>query len=450
MSSKVMRRKLFQSLQNMRNPKFQKYSEFFEKSQWSSQQELKNYQLEKLTKLIKHSYENVPYYKEMFHEKNLQPDDIRKIEDLEKIKITQKETMKKGFESKSVIAKNFSDYNAKVVKTSGSTGSPLTHLRGNKSTIISEALMLRYYRWMNVEQGHKQVLLWGRSARINAYKIIRKKAHRALRGITEFHTHGWGKRDYLECIKIIKRIKPEIIRGYTPNIFLIANIARELGIEDITLKGVSTTAQTLFEVQRKIIEDQFNCKIFDQYGGSESLIAACECEEHCGYHVMDEHVILELVDGEGLPDGVKKIVITDLDNWAQPFIRYENGDLAESLEGYKCKCGRGLSMIKSIKGRTQDIVVSQNERYFTLHPFTSLFYNFLGIDQFQIIQDTRAHITIKIVKNNNLLEKDISFIKNKLDTLLQGSLSYTIEYVEEIKTSGTDKLKILISNLNDA
>jgi len=48
------------------------------------------------------------------------------------------------------------------------------------------------------------------------------------------------------------------------------------------------------------------------------------------------------------------------------------------------------------------------------------------------------------------LEKDISFIKNKLDTLLQGSLSYTIEYVEEIKTSGTDKLKILISNLNDA
>ena len=71
----------------MKNPKFQQYSEFFEKSQWSSRQELKNYQLEKLKKLVKHSYENVPYYREMFQKKNLQPQDIRKIEVLEKIKI---------------------------------------------------------------------------------------------------------------------------------------------------------------------------------------------------------------------------------------------------------------------------------------------------------------------------------------------------------------------------
>jgi len=410
---------------------------------------LEAYQLEKLQNIINHAYKTVPYYKKLLAARNLHPSDFRNILDLRKIPITTKSDMREAYNSKEILAVTCKKYFPKVAQTSGSSGNPLEHLRDQNSIIISEALMMRYYNWMNVDFGHNQVLLWGRPAKKKWLKEKKKDISRIFAGVTEFNTHGWGNEDFYKCLKYIRSIRPDIIRGYSANLYLLARISAEYSIKDIKPKGISTTAQTLFDEQRSLMEKQFNCNVFDQYGGSETLISACQCDYHNGYHVMDEHVILELVDDPNLPDDIKKIVITDLDNWAQPFIRYENGDLAESANGERCGCGRELKKIKKIIGRTQDIIESENNRYFTLHPFTSLFYSFQGVEQFQIVQKSKKHIVVKIVKNNRLLEKDIKFVRNKLDKLLEGSFQYSIQYVNKIDESKIGKNKILISELSN-
>ena len=449
MYSKIISKHIFPAWTRLKYPRLDKYYKHFEQTQWWSRENLRAYQTEKLRKLIKHAYNNVQYYRELFRHEKLTPSDIKKIDDLNKIPITKKSTMKKNYSSKEAFATNYRDFSPTVSRSSGSTGSPMALIRGQNAAVISEALMWRFYDWMKVERSDSEIMLWGRPFVSNWIQTRRKHFSRFLRGVTEFNSYGWARDDYISCLRWIKRIQPKIIRGYAAVVYILAKTAKEEGYKDIYPEAVTTTAQTLLGPQREVIEHQFNTKVFDQYGGSESLIAACECEQHYGYHVIDEHIILELVENDGLPPGVKKIVITDLDNYAQPFIRYENGDLGEPLDNWQCQCGRGLSMLKSIKGRTQDIILTEDDRYFTLEPFTGILLNINGVDHFQIIQDSKRSITMKIVKNNSFLEKDLKFIKDNLDLLLDNSLNYSIEFVGTIPISESGKNKILISKVNN-
>ncbi len=63
-------------------------------------EELEKFQLEKLKEIIKHSYDNSPYYKRTWDEAGLKPEDIQSLEDLQKFpfinKITQRETQGVG------------------------------------------------------------------------------------------------------------------------------------------------------------------------------------------------------------------------------------------------------------------------------------------------------------------------------------------------------------------
>jgi len=429
-------------------PEIENYFYTFLQTQWWTPDRISELQVKKLRKLIDHAYRNVPYYREIMDKNKIKPEDIKSKEDLKKLPITDSATMKKNFRSGKALATNIEEYFPKKSHSSGSTGSPIINYRGRVSRVISGALMKRFHFWMGINSLNcKEVLLWGRPYMASWIQKRIRSFRRYLNNITQFDTHGWDTEDYLKCLTLIKKTKPDLIRGYAASIFLLGKIAKEHNIYDVKPKSVCTTAQTLFPEQRKVIEESFKTKVYDQYGGSECHMIACECDTHESYHIQDEHVIVELLESKEFPSGIKKIIITDLDNYAQPFIRYENGDLAETMST-KCSCGRGLSTLKSIIGRTQDIIRTKNGHFFSMHPFTGLFLNFDGIDHFQIIQKTKESILIKIVKNNNLIGKDLKIIKTKLNNLLKDSLSYSIEFVDHIPKDISGKHKIVISEVN--
>lgn len=72
---------------------------FLNKSQWWPESDLKEFQNEKLRALIKHAYENVPYYNDLFKEKEITTEDIKTIDDLVKLPILTKETIRKNFKN---------------------------------------------------------------------------------------------------------------------------------------------------------------------------------------------------------------------------------------------------------------------------------------------------------------------------------------------------------------
>ena len=143
---------------------------------------------------------------------------------------------------------------------------------------------------------------------------------------------------------------------------------------------VATTGDMLYPHYRKIIEKQFNCKIFDGYGG-ESTAVSFECEEHNGYHICDEDVIVEFFkeDEHVVPGETGRIVFTNLNNYAMPFIRYDIEDIGTYTDE-SCPCGRGLSLMKSVEGRDSDIIMTPDGDIIVVQFFLFLFEYIAGVD----------------------------------------------------------------------
>ena len=120
-------------------------------------------------------------------------------------------------------------------------------------------------------------------------------------------------------------------------------------LRNIGLKAIFCTGEVLYDHQRELISETFGVPVANGYGARDAGFIAHECPAG-KMHIAAEHVIVEILDesGQSVPKGeVGEIVITNLDGYAMPFIRYKTGDLG-ALADEQCPCGRGLPLMKEI------------------------------------------------------------------------------------------------------
>ena len=129
-------------------------------------------------------------------------------------------------------------------------------------------------------------------------------------------------------------------------------------------------AEPWTEQLREAVEDAFGISALDIYGLSEIVGpgVSSEClEGRDGAHVNEDHFLVEAVDpatGERVPDGeVGELVFTTLTKEALPFLRYRTGDLA-SLDREPCACGRTLTRMSRVLGRTDDMLIIRGVNVF--------------------------------------------------------------------------------------
>jgi len=122
----------------------------------------------------------------------------------------------------------------------------------------------------------------------------------------------------------------------------------------VKFKQVICGSEVTGENARREISRSFSCPVFDVYGCHEFGHMAWECPEEHSMHVSSRFII-EIVDGRGRParNGPGEVLVTALHNHAMPLIRYRIGDRASW--GKECPCGRGLPVIASIEGRTNEV-----------------------------------------------------------------------------------------------
>ena len=103
---------------------------------------------------------------------------------------------------------------------------------------------------------------------------------------------------------------------------------------DLGQRPFYSSSQVLPDQSRRMIEETFGCGVFDKYGSREFSGIAYECDFHSGHHVMDESYIVEILkNGEpARPGEIGEVVITDLNNFCLPYIRYRIGDLAVAMD----------------------------------------------------------------------------------------------------------------------
>jgi phenylacetate-CoA ligase len=154
-----------------------------------------------------------------------------------------------------------------------------------------------------------------------------------------------------------------------------------------------------------------------------------------------------LINGKSECEKVGDIVITDLDNYVMPFIRYKTGDLG-SLSSEPCRCGRGLSVIKTLKGRKSDNVITPSGKTITSYRFTqNLGHDTKNIAQWQVIQKETNKLVVKIVPKKTDKNKIKLEITKKIKSIVNDEMEVEVNFVEKISKTQTGKMQIVISKI---
>lgn len=421
----------------------EQYTKFIE-SQWLTREQLIHYQEEKLRKLIHFVYDNVPYYQLLFKDLNLIPDDIKKISDLCKIPVLTKYEIKQNWEK--FIPNNLDTIKYHIGSTGGSTGEPLKYRISETDYETGVALTLRGWGYAGYTLGAKLSVIAGTSLIPSEKNLIKEKIKSFLMNMNFYSSYGMNDEMLLRIIKKFSNSEPAFIRGYASSVYILAKFILENGMHlNFTPDAIFTTSEMLLPFQRVIIEKAFCTSVFDGYGLNDSGISAYECDEHSGLHIDMERAILEVVDDKGNPVSGKegKIVATSLLNFAQPFIRYETGDIG-ILSDSICKCGRETPKLIKLVGRTTDYLNIDGKKIGS--PVLTVLMGKFDIEQYQIIQEKEDYIVIKIVKGKNFNIESEKYIVNSLKSYVK-SINISFEYVSKIINNDNKKHKFIINNV---
>jgi len=429
------------------------YYEDLKKSQWLSPEQIKVYQEQRLRHLISHTYYHVPFYREIFDERGLRPEDIRSIADLAKLPIIDKNIIRENLHL-GVMSNGHDKKRILRVTTSGSTGEPFVVYADKKQLEMRWAATLRSAEWTGYRFGDRQVRLWHKHLGMKKKEVWKERLDAWFCRRKFIPAYEISEQNIGNFLKSIMRFKPALLDGYAESYNIIAQYLRHHSYQGHKPKGIMSSGQTLPPSSRQRIEDAFGCKVYDKYGSREFAGGiAYQCSEQNGYHIVAECNIIEIIKENGqpaLPNEVGEIVVTELNNYAMPLIRYKLGDLAVAIDpNQRCACERGLPLMGEVQGRIQATIVGTKRQLIPGTFFARLFADHdYAVRQFQVVQSELGSITVKIVKANlyhdGVLEKIIYEIKKHLGE----DMNIKIEFVEVISLGRTGKRHHSISLLN--
>lgn len=423
-----------------------KYGAFLGQSQWWSTSSLSRYQKESLDRLLVHAYCHVPYWKERMQCLGITPNDIRTLDDMRKLPIIEKDDIRAHKDK--MIAGNWRG-RTWTKSTGGSTGVPLELDYTPDSYDWRVACSRRGYSWaMGCEEGRKQAYVWGVAIGEQSYfKTLKQDLHHAILRQKYYNCFEFDDASMMQCYRSMNNYHPEYIIGYTNPLYELARHIRGAGKLEFVPRAVLCAAEKLHPFQREVIESVFRCPSFNTYGSREFMLIAAECEKHEGLHVSMENLYVEVIKEDGsqaLPGETGDLVITDLHNYGMPFIRYRIGDMAV-VSGHTCSCGRGLTLLADVVGRSLDIIRTVEGKTVPGEFFPHLMKEFKGIDRFQVIQDRLDHVEIKIVKNASFTNAELRFMQDEVARVLGPRTRIDYAFVEDIPLTKTGKYRVTIS-----
>ena len=200
-----------------------------------------------------------------------------------------------------------------------------------------------------------------------------------------------------EIIKRLNEFQPAMISGYPSNLALLADF-EELSIQpDVVITG----GELLTDEIRQKLTNKFDCYVQTHYSCTEGGEIACECEEK-HLHINEDWVIVEPVDvnNNPVPFSVMsdKVLITNLSNYIQPFIRYELTDRVV-VHNERCKCGRTTLWLE-IEGRTDDILEFDKGVRIAPMSLYKVLEEVKTIRRFQLVQRAIDKVELRIISDN--------------------------------------------------
>lgn len=429
---------------------FIQYSAWLEKTQWWSKAELEALQLEKLKALIKHAYENVPYYQRVFAEQQLTPQDLVTLDDLQKFPVLTKETVRNNLED--LVARNVDRSKLDFLTTSGSTGVPLGVYQNEHQAYLHElGLVYRQRKWAGCHIGDRFVTLRG-----NLLPDADKKGKKAWWDYDPAHnmltlsSHEMSDENLFQYVQKLKEFQPKYLHVYPSSVEILARFMKRNAFSVTSIQAIFCGSETVYPEQRKLIETVFGCRIFARYGMAEKVADAVECEQHNGYHVGMEYGVFELLDQHderiqqpGIPG---RVTGTGFDTYCMPLIRYVTSDVTEYAP-QPCACQRQATLVKDFKGRLRELVISKSGYPVPLYTIDGSFHGQIDtkIREVKFRQERQGEIIALIAKAPNFSEAEVAqeFLNAVYERLDPEEFKLQVVFVESVPRTGRGKIGLL-------
>lgn len=416
-------------------------NQYNELNRLDSNDDLLNFQEDHLNALLFHSYENVPYYYDIFKKnvknKNIDVSIFNEIPIINKDIIKQKEIK--------LISNDIKSRKYYYNTSGGSTGEPVKFIQDNLYFKWRSAT--NYYYYKNIlkidEPRVKEVILWGSEKDLFNGRIpIKNKMFNWLTNKVFLNSFKMKQEDIKKYIEKINSYKPDLIRGYAGSLYELSKYAEKNNLRVHKPKIIVSAAEMLQKNMREKIENIFQTKVYDFYGSREISSIAGECE-HGSMHLFSFWNMVEILKKNNKPakEGQEgRVIVTNLFNYSMPLIRYELGDTA--IVGKKCKCGNILPTLKSITGRVIDHFLLRDGTVIPAEYFIHLIgvvYNKGTIKQFQIIQEDYNEIRILAALSKSMSNSEQDNINNKIRLVMGNKCKVTWEFVDTIPKTKTGK-----------
>lgn len=247
----------------------------------------------------------------------------------------------------------------------------------------------------------------------------------------------------------LARWRPDIVSGYPSVVAALAGMQID-GELDIAPRQVFTGGEPLTAGTRALVHEAWRVEPFDQYVTAEVGFVAMECEAHDGLHVMDDHVIVEVVDDDGaaVPAGEQgtRVLVTALSSRTLPLIRYELGDAAALAEG-PCPCGRRAPRLRSIAGQARSLLhmAGPDGGDVAIHPvvFTSIL-DPAAVRAWRVTVG-RDRVVVRVVRPASSFDPDRvgEQVRSALGAAGVGRVEVTVQTVAELPRAETGKATLV-------
>ncbi len=368
------------------------------KIETASRDELRKHQLKLLKNQVKYCYSNSEFYRNKFKAAGITPDDIKTLDDTQKIPFTSKFDLRDNYPF-GMVTVPLVDI-VEIHASSGTTGNPVVGAYTTNDMDVWAELMARslYATGVRKEDVMHNAYGYGLFTGGLGFHYGAQKIGTTVLPISG----GMTQRQ----IKLMKDFGSTVL-CCTPSyaIYLAEAMAQE-GIapgKDLKIRMGLFGAEPWSERIRERIEEKLQIEAFDIYGLTELCGpgVSVECSEHKGLHIWEDHFLIETIDpktGEVLPAGEEgELVFTTLTKTGLPILRFRTRDISV-IEADRCECGRSHSRMMRVRGRSDDMMIIRGVNVFP----SQIEYVIMGFPelaaQYQIILERPDALDVFTIK----------------------------------------------------
>lgn len=405
--------------------------------------ELDRMRIELLKSQLLDAYENIPFYRTAFKRNGLDPNKFNRINDiLDYPVITRAEIQKDDSKFQSI---KIDSGKVKRSHSSGSTGRPLWVNFDSNTWIRKKYLSkLRSRMECGMKLGEKAAIFDTDPPEKLAQRNQSVLFSTPLLKAKFFSIFNSSEIQVAELLQW----SPQNIDSPPSHLFQLAIDMERGQIRPDSVQRIFTSSEYLEPNMRRYIQGRYAAEVFDIYGCTEVKEIAWECDRHNGYHINEDEVYVEILNGQvpAKPGEVADIVLTDLRNKAMPLIRYRIGDRGMLLPG-RCSCGRVFSRMAPVAGRSSDFIITPSGLKLSPYRFTTVLEKVSGLMQYQLVQEDGQSIIVKAVMDIPPNARMLQEIQKKMHAIVVEPMEIRIGFYDKIDIEENGKFKVVKSGV---